>query len=67
MSVSRDSYFVKPANGDKKAVALYSDGGGSTVIWHISGDRGLSSSGDRFDEYCQQVLNERYVDDPNPG
>jgi hypothetical protein len=62
--ISRIRYFINPVNGNQQAVVLYSDG--STVIWDSNGTKRASTGGDRFDIYCQQILNNGYIDDESP-
>lgn len=65
MAIAREAYFRNPGNGNQQAVVLYTDG--STVIWDSNGRKRASAGGDRFEEYCQQMLNNGYEADPNPG
>jgi hypothetical protein len=62
--MSKSAYFVNPNNQDKQAVVLNNDG--STDIWDSDGSNRLHTGGDRFDEYCGQVLHSGYQPDPNP-
>jgi hypothetical protein len=64
VAITKAKYFVNPANGDKQAVVLYSDG--STEIWDADGSKRATAGGDRFDQYCQNMLNTGYQEDTSP-
>jgi hypothetical protein len=64
MTIARQKYFVNPVNGDKQAVVLYTDG--TTEIWDSDGSKRTTAGGDRFDEYCQAMLNSGYDEDNAP-
>jgi hypothetical protein len=65
MPISRAAYFINPNNNDQQAVVLYSNG--STEIWDRDGSKRLTTGGDRFDDYCNQISHSGYQPDDNPG
>ena len=62
--MTRSAYFINQ-NGDQQAVVLNSDN--STDVWDRDGTNRVHSGGDRFDEYCQNLLNSGYLTDETPG
>jgi hypothetical protein len=63
--MSKASYFINNNNGNQQAVVLNSDN--STDVWDRDGSNRAHAGGDRFDEYCQNLLNSGYQQDNNPG
>jgi hypothetical protein len=62
--VDKSRYFIRRKDGDQQAIVLYTNG--STVIWDKDEGRRGSSNGDRFDDWCNESLNEGYVIDDHP-
>jgi hypothetical protein len=63
--MANSAYFINPNNQDQQAVVLNSDG--STDVWDRDGSNRVHAGGDRFDDYCQNLLNSGYQPDPDPG